>query len=164
MVPSQAVLSAVAVAGLVLGLLGCSLALWSWRRQRALQSRLGRLEEAAIREQGRRTRRARLQADLEQQVEISRVLVIRNAGPAAASGITVSLGGVPLDHSSLIDHKKLDGTGAETLPAGRQLRLPLVARELPEEVEVEVTWSDATGDLGFVRMTFGTSVGDSHQD
>ena len=89
-----------------------------------------------MRELDRRTKRARLQADLEQQAEISRVLVIRNDGLATACGITVSISGIPLNGSPLIDHEKLDGTGGEMLPAGRQLRLPLVARELPEEVVV----------------------------
>lgn len=148
-----AVLSAVAIAGIVFGLVGCCLALWSWRHQRSLDGRVERLEEAAMRERERRARRARLHVVLEQHIEIRRVLVLQNHGPATASGITVSVNGVPLNRSPLVDQEKLGTIGADMLPASHQLRLPLVSRELTEEIMVEVTWSDATGDLGSSRLT-----------
>jgi hypothetical protein len=151
----HAILWAVALTGIILGVLGCAVALFSWRRQRSLQGRLDRLQEAAARERERETKRARLHASLGQQIDISWTLVIRNDRPATASGITVSVNGDPLDRSPLIDQEKLEKIDTETLPGSRQLRLPLVSRDLPDDLVVEVTWSDGSGELGFRKTTFG---------
>ena len=149
----QAILWAVALTGIILGVLGCAVALFSWRRQRSL--RLDRLQGAAARERERETKRARLLTSLEQQIDISWTLVIRNDRSATASGITVSVNGDPLDRSPLIDQEKLEKIDTETLPGSRQLRLPLVSRDLPDDLVVEVTWSDGSGELGFRKTTFG---------
>jgi hypothetical protein len=153
-VHSPSILWAVALTGVVLGVLGCSFGLWTWQRQQSLQRRLVRLQELAASEQERQTKRAKLHAALEQHVEISWTLVIQNEGPATASGITLSLNGVPLDQSPLIDPRTCGEADTESLAGNRQLRLPLVVRERPEDLVVEVTWSDASGDLGFSKRNF----------
>ena len=149
------ILWAVALSGVVLGVLGCSFGLWTWRRQQSLQRRLVRLQELAASERERQTKRAKLHAALEQHVEITWTLVIQNEGPATASGITLSINGVPLDQSPLIDPRICGEADTESLAGNQQLRLPLVVRERPEDLVVEVTWSDASGDLGFSKRTFG---------
>ena len=42
--------------------------------------------------------------------------------------------------------------GNETIAGNGQLRRPLRLRERPQDLVVEMTWSDASGGLGFSKM------------
>jgi hypothetical protein len=150
----QSVLWLIALAGLALAVIGCALAVGGWRRERSLQRRLTRMQEFAARERERRAKRARLHVAIEQRIEISWNLTIRNDGPSTANGVTISINGVPLDSSPLVDLEKLKQAGTEAIAGNGQLRLPLLGRERPKDLLVEMTWSDSSGDMGFSKTTF----------
>jgi len=139
-----------AAAGLVLGGLGTTFGLRAGRRGRHLEAQLVRAEDAirALRE--RDTRRARLSASIEQEVTVRTWLTIRNEGHAAATDFTVSIDGAALDRCPLIDAQALDLEQLATVAAHGTLRLPLKpAGSGPTRLQLELTWTDASGDLGF---------------
>jgi hypothetical protein len=138
-----------AAAGLVVGGIGVALGLRARRRSQDLEAQLKQAEDAirALRE--RDTRRARLSAHLEQEVSVRTYLTIRNEGHAAATDFTVSIDGAALDRCPLIDPEDLDPARIGTVPAHASLRIPLKPAAAPTMLQLELTWSDASGELGF---------------
>jgi len=127
-----------AAAGLVLGGIGSALGLTGRRRNRALAEQLLRA-----------TKRARLHAFLEQEVTVRWYLTIRNEGHAAAEDFTVSIDGSALDRCPLIDPQELELARIGTVGAHATVRIPLKTVTAPSRLQLELTWSDASGELGF---------------
>ncbi len=140
---------ALAAGGLVLGGIGWALGLAGRRRSRALEEQLLRVEEAARGAREREAKRARLHAFLEQEVTIRWYLTVRNDGHAAARDFTVSIDGAALDRCPLIDPQDLDPARIDTVGAHATMRIPLKTTAAPNPLQLELTWSDASGDLGF---------------
>jgi len=142
-----------AVAGAGLGLLGCVFGAASRYRHRALARRIAEIEEARRSERARLTRQARLHAFIEQEVEVRWFLTIHNQGPAKADNLTASINGTPLDNCPLIDPKQCDLAALGAVGAHRGVRIPLSTSDRPAELQVELTWSDQSGELGFYQTT-----------
>jgi hypothetical protein len=151
--PLSAISVFIAVAGLLLGVLGSALGLIGRRRHQALEQRLLKIEEARKSELARRAKRARLRAAIEEQVEakVRWFVTIQNHGHGDAEALTVSINGSPLDHCDLIDPKELNPAGIDAVAAHGGLRIPLQVADRPQELQVELTWSDASGELGFYQ-------------
>jgi hypothetical protein len=139
----------IAAAGLVLGGIGSALGLTGRRRNRALEAQLLRLEEAGRAARERATKRARLHAFLEQEVTVRWYLTIRNEGHAAAQDFTVSIDGSALDRCPLIDPQELELARIGTVGPHATVRIPLKTATAPTSLQLELTWSDASGELGF---------------
>ncbi len=139
----------IAAAGLVLGGIGSVLGLTLRRRNRALETQLLRIEDAARSAREREAKRARLYAVIEQEVAIKWYLTIRNDGHAAAQDFTVSIDGAALVRCPLIDPQDLDPARIGTVGAHATVRIPLQTATAPPKLQLELTWSDASGDLGF---------------
>ncbi len=143
----------VAVAGLLLGVLGSALGLIGRRHHRALAQRLIEIEEARKNERVREAKRARLHAAIEEQVEVKVrwFVTIQNHGHGDAKHLTVSINGSPLDHCELVNSEELNLARIEAVAAHGGLRIPLRATQRPQDLQVELTWSDASADLGFYQ-------------
>ena len=139
----------VVVIALVLGGLGTALGLSARRRHGALEDQLLRLEEANRSARERDARRARLAAVIEQEVTVRWYLTIRNDGHAAAQDFTVSIDGAALDRSPLIAASDLELATIGTVGPHATVRIPLQTTTAPDRLQLELTWSDASGDLGF---------------
>ena len=140
----------VALAGLVLGGIGCALGLGARRRHLAVKDRLIKIEEAARSAREREARRARLSAVIEQEVTVRSYLTIRNEGHGAARDFTVSIDGAALDRCPLVDPQGLDLAALGTVGAHASVRIPLkTTANAPHRLQLELTWSDASGELGF---------------
>ena len=138
----------VAVAGLVLGGFGAALGLSGRHRNQTLEQ-LRRLEEAARSAREREAKRARLHAFIEQEVTVRCYLTIRNDGQAAAEHFTVSIDGAALDRCPLIAPEDLELAAIGTVGPHATVRIPLQTTTAPDRLQLELTWSDASGDLGF---------------
>jgi hypothetical protein len=139
----------VALAGLVLGGIGAALSLSGRRHNLALKDQLQRLEDAARTAREREARRARLHAVIEQEVTVRWYLTIRNDGHAAAHNFTVSIDGAALDRCPLIAPEDLELARIGTVDPHATVRIPLQTPTAPDHLQLELTWSDASGDLGF---------------
>ncbi len=139
----------VAIAGLVLGAIGAGFGVSGRRRSRAFKDELQRLEDASRSAREREAKRARLHAVIEQEVTVRSYLTIRNDGHAAARDFTVSIDGAALDRCPLIDRQSLDPEEIGTVAPHATLRIPLQTPTAPARLQLELTWSDASGDLGF---------------
>lgn len=142
-----------AIAAALFGVLGCVFGATSRWRYRVLQQRIVEIEEARKAERARRARQARLHAFVEQQVEVKWYLTIQNRGPAEARNLTASINGSPLDNCPLIDPEACDLAGLGAVGAHRGVRIPLHTAERPAELELELTWSDDSGQLRFYRTS-----------
>jgi hypothetical protein len=149
--PLNAISVVIAVAGLLLGVLGSALGLIGRWRHQALEQRLIEIEEARKRELARQAKRASLRAAIEERVQARWFVTIQNHGHGDAEDLTVSINGSPLDHCELIDPKELNPARIDTVAAHGGLRIPLRVAHRPQELEVELTWSDASGELGFYQ-------------
>ncbi len=138
-----------AAAGLVLGALGAGLGLRRRDRCRSLEEQLARLEEAARAAREREAKRARLSAAIVQEVTVRSYLSIRNYGHGAARDITVSIDGAALDRCPLIDPDDLERARAGAVGAHATLKIPLRPGAEPAKLQLELTWSDGSGELGF---------------
>ncbi len=138
-----------AAAGLVLGGIGGALGLTLRRRNRALEEQLLRIEDASRNAREREGKQARLHAVIEQEVAVKWYLTIRNDGHAAAQHFTVSIDGAALDRCPLIAPEDLERAKIDTVGAHATVRIPLQATTAPPGLQLELTWSDASGDLGF---------------
>jgi hypothetical protein len=141
----------VAIAGLVIGALGCVLAALTRRRNQDLGQRLQRIEDAAKSEQARQARLARPRATIERDVVVRYQLAIHNDGHGEAKDVTISIDGAPLDNCPLVDAAALDLASTAALGAHGGLRIPLETKEVPERLQIELTWTDASGELGFYQ-------------
>jgi hypothetical protein len=139
----------VAAGGLVLGAIGSVLGLTGRRRNRALKEQLTRSEEAARAARERAAKQARLHAFIEQEVTVRWYLTIRNEGHSAARDFTVSIDGSALERCPLIDPQDLDLAKFGAVGAHATLRIPLKTATAPGKLQIELTWSDASGELGF---------------
>jgi hypothetical protein len=139
----------VALGGLVLGGLGTALGLSGRRRERALKEQLLRIEEAGRSARERDAKRARLHATIEQEVTVRWYLTIRNDGHAAAQDFTISIDGAALDRCPLIAASDLERAKIGTVGPHATVRIPLQTTTAPDKLQLELTWSDASGDLGF---------------
>jgi hypothetical protein len=139
----------VAAAGLSLGGIGCAHGLTLRRRNRALEEQLLRVEEAGRRAREREARRARLHAVIEQEVTVRWYLTIRNEGHTAARDFTVSIDGAALDRCPLIDPQDLELARLGTVGAHARVRIPLQTATAPDKLQLELTWSDASDEVGF---------------
>ncbi len=140
----------VAAAGLVLGGIGTALGVRARRRGRGLEAQLGRAEDAIQGLRERDTRRARLYATIEQEVTVRAWLTIRNEGHATARDFTISINGAALDRCPLIDAQALDPEQLAAVAAHGTLRIPLTPGPCgPNSLQLELTWTDASGELGF---------------
>lgn len=139
----------IAIAALVLGGIGAALGLSGRRRHRTLGEQLLRIEEASRNAREREGRRARLRASIEQEVTVGWYLTIRNEGHAAAQDFTVSIDGSALDRCPLIDPQALDLARTGTVGAHAAMRIPLKPGAAPDKLQLELTWSDASGEMGF---------------
>lgn len=142
-----------AIAAALLGVLGCVFGAASRWRYRALQQRVSAIEEARRSERARRAKQARLHAFVEQQVEVTYFLTIQNHGPAQARNLTASINGAPLHNCPLIDPKACDLAGLGAVMPHHGLRIPLHTADRPPELELELTWSDESGQLGFYQAS-----------
>ncbi len=138
----------IAAAGFVLAAWGSLLALGSRRHSLALEDRLGRIEAAARTARERETQRPRLRAVLEQEVEVKWYLTIQNEGHGAASDFTVSIEGSSLEQCPLVDAGQLDPARLSLVDGHGTLRIPLKTVCRPERLQVELSWSDPSGELG----------------
>ncbi len=128
----------VALAGLVLGGIGCALGLGARRRHLAVKDQLLKIEEAARSAREREARRARLYAVIEQEVTVRSYLTIRNEGHGAARDFTVSIDGAALDRCPLVDapgprprrprHGRRPWLGAHPAQEHRERAAPAAAR------------------------------------
>lgn len=142
-----------AIAGAGFGILGCVFGATSRYRYRTLRARLVEIEEARKSERARRAKQARLHAFLEQQVEVTWFLTIQNRGPADAKNLTASINGAPLDNCPLVDPDACDLAGLGAVGAHRGVRIPLHTTVRPPELQLELTWTDASDQLGFYQTT-----------
>ncbi len=143
------VLWLVAAGGLALAGAATVVGLGARRRGQDLEAQLARAEDALRSLRERDARRARLFATIEQEVTVRTWLTIRNEGHAAAQDFTVSINGATLDRCPLIDPETLDPARIGTVAAHSTLRIPLKPLPAPARLQLELTWSDASGDLGF---------------
>ena len=145
------ILTGLALAGLVLGACGAVLGVSGRRRARAAMKRLADLEEARRSARERAAQRARLSAFLEPEIEVRWYLTIRNEGHGAAQEFAVSLDGRPLEQSPLIDPAQVDPSGLGVVPAHGTLRIPLRTTLRPDRLQLELSWSDASQELGLYQ-------------
>jgi hypothetical protein len=141
----------VALAGPILGACGALLALAARWRQQTVADRVTQLEEASRRALTREAQRARLRAFLEPEVEVRWYLTIRNDGPGPARDCTISIDGTALEHSPMIDPAQLASAKLAVIGAHGTLRIPLRTATRPEEMQLELTWSDASGEFGLYQ-------------
>jgi hypothetical protein len=146
------ILAALALAGVVLGAYGAALGLSGRRRARAAMERLAKVEEASRLVRDLRAQRARLSAYLEPEIEVRWFLAIRNEGHGVARDFTVSLDGRPLEQSPLIDPQQVDVGSLSLVPAHSSLRIPLRIAEHPERLRLELSWSDASQEIGLYQV------------
>jgi hypothetical protein len=139
----------IAAAGVVLGGIGSALGLTGRRHSRALERQLRRFEEAAQAARERVAKQARLHAFIEQEVTVRWYLTICNEGHAAARDFTVSIDGSALERCPLIDPQELDLARIGTVGAHATVRIPLKTASAPTSLQLELTWSDASGEIGF---------------
>jgi hypothetical protein len=144
----------IAIAGLVLGGLGCVVGMIGHRRSAALQTRLVQLEDAQKAWRAREAKRARLRATIQQAVEVRWYLAIENDGHGDASDLTVSIDGMPLASWPFIDPKVDLGALGEVAGHGG-VRIPLQTTTRPDALQLELTWTDASGELGFFQGELG---------
>jgi hypothetical protein len=137
---------------LVLGACGVALGVSGRRRAQRSMERLTEAEEARRRARDRETQRARLSAYLEPEIQVRWFLTIRNEGHAVARDFTVSLDGRPLEQSPLIDPEQVDLGSLSAVPAHGSLRIPLRTAERPERLPLELSWSDASRELGLYQI------------
>ena len=141
----------VAIAGLAIGVLGCALAAWTRQQNQALGRRLQGFEAAAKAERARQARQARPRATLERDLEVRCHLAIHNDGHGDAKDVTISIDGAPLANCPLVDAQALDLGTLAALHAHGGLRIPLRTEEVPERLQLELTWTDGSGELGFYQ-------------
>jgi hypothetical protein len=140
-----------ALAGLLLGACGAALGLIIRRRQQAIADRLADLDEASRSAREREARRARLSVALEPEVEVRWYLTIRNDGPGPARDFTISIDGMPIEQSPLVDPAQLAAARHGVVGAHGTLRIPLRIATRPNELQIELTWSDASGEFGLYQ-------------
>lgn len=139
------------IAGGALTLSACAvvLALIDRHRSRTLGERLARYEHAAERE--RKRHRPNLQAFLEQEVDVKWYLAIRNDGLGSARELTVSVDGSSLEQSPMIDARQLDAAKLSLVAGHGLVRIPLKTPTRPHSLQVELSWSDASGEVTLVE-------------
>ena len=148
----------IALAGLALGACGAVLGLISRARNRAIEERVARIEVASKGAREREARRARLHAFLEQEVDVKWYLTIRNQGQGSARDFTVSIDGFSLEQSPLVDPAQLDRAGLAAVGGRGTVRIPLKCATRPDHLQVELTWSDAGGELGLFEAELAGAV------
>lgn len=139
-------------AGFILGGLGSVLGAMSWRRNRALKMRIAQLEEEGKAAREREAHRAKLRAFITQELDVKSYLVIQNDGHGDAHNLTVSVNGSALDEWPMIglEAAELAKTGAVKAQAG--VRIPINSSTAPDKLQLDLTWSDASGELGFYKV------------
>lgn len=146
----------IAAAGLVLGACGAVLGLTSSRRNRILEERLARIEVTARSAREREAQRPRLRAFVEQEVLVKWYLTIQNEGQGSAHNFTVSINGSSLEQSSMIDARQLDLTRLSVVEGRGTMRIPLQTAARPDQLQVELSWSDSAGELGLYLGELGS--------
>jgi hypothetical protein len=137
----------ITIIAVAIGAFGTALGLSNRRRSRDLEERLDHIEEANRRARQREGQRARLRAFIEQRFEVRWYLTIENQGPGAAQDVTISIDGTSLERSPVVASQALNLAGLGSLGAQGTVRIPLQAS--PEKLQLDLSWSDATGDLSF---------------
>jgi hypothetical protein len=150
-VPASLMFWGLVLAALLLGACGAALAPSSRRRQQALSARLDGIAEADRRMREREARRARLSVALEPEIEVRWYLTIRNDGPGPARDLTISIDGTALEQSPMIDPTQLASAELGVVGAHRTLRIPLRTAGRPDELQLEVSWSDTSGEFGLYQ-------------
>jgi hypothetical protein len=138
----------IAVAGLVLGACGAVLGLSSRRRYRTIEERLAQIEIAAKRAREREAQRAKLRAFVEQELTVKWYLTVQNEGQGVARDCTVSINGSSLEQSSMVDARQLDLAALSVVDGHGAVRIPLKTPTRPNRLQVELSWSDPSGELG----------------
>lgn len=147
----------IAVAALVLGACGALLALTGRRRYRAIEERLGEIESAARRAREREAQRARLRAFVEQEIIVKWYLTVQNEGQGVARDCTVSINGSSLEQSSMVDARQLDLAALAVVRGQGTVRIPLKTATRPNRLQVELSWSDPSGELGLYEADLTSS-------
>lgn len=138
----------IALAGLALGACGAVLGLSSRRRYRTIEERLAQIEIAAKRAREREAQRAKLRAFIEQELTVKWYLTVQNDGQGAAHDCTVSINGSSLERSSMVDGQQLDLAALSVVHGRGAVRIPLKTAIRPNRLQVELSWSDSSGELG----------------
>jgi hypothetical protein len=139
-------------AGLILGGLGSALGAMSWRRNRTLRRRIVELEDEAKAARQREAQRAKLRAFIAQELDIKSYLVIQNDGHGNAQNLTVSINGSSLDQCPMIALQKSDLAKMNGIKAQGGLRIPINSSNASDKLELDLTWSDASGELSFYKI------------
>jgi hypothetical protein len=147
----------IALAGLVLGACGALLGLTCRRRYRSIEQRLAEIESAARRAREREAQRARLRAFVEQEITVNWYLTVRNEGQGIARDCTVSINGSSLEQSSMVDARQLDLAALGVVPGHGTVRIPLNTGTRPNRLQVELSWSDPSGELGLYEADLTSS-------
>jgi hypothetical protein len=141
-------------AGIILGGLGAILGAMGWRRHRRLGERLEQIEEQRKAERTREAQRAKLRARIEQQVDVKSYLIIENDGPGDAANLTVSINGSPISNCPAVSLDPSDLSRIHGVKAQDRLRIPIKPSPELQTLHLDLTWSDASGELGFYKTEF----------
>ena len=139
-------------AGLILGGVGAVLGAMSWRRNRTLKIRIAELEQEGKSEREREAQRAKLRAFIDQHIDIKSYLVIQNDGQGDARNLTISINGSTLDKCPLVGHEGSGLAEIEGVKAQAGLRIPINSSTTPDKLQLDLSWSDASGALGFHKV------------
>ncbi len=145
------ILWGLALAGLALGACGAALGLAGRRRAEVAAERLAQIEEGNRRARERDAQRARLSVFLEPEVAVRWYLTIRNDGPGPARDLTISIDGMALEQSPLVDVAQVGATKLGVVGAHGTLRIPLRTASRPDELQLELSWTDPSGEFGLYQ-------------
>jgi hypothetical protein len=141
----------IAIGGLALGVCGAVLWLKILRRAQATEERLTRIEVAAKIAREREAQRPKLRAFMEQEVKVRWYLTIQNVGEGSASDCTVSINGSSLEQSLVVEDGSLNLAALSVVGGHDLVRIPLKTAARPSRLRVELSWSDASGELGLYK-------------